>query len=247
MSRHVRVRSISLRSIRGIYFRKGTQTWRVDRIGYAWPSVQGHRRFAVKIDGVHLQIAKEKAPETVKAPRRHTRNLTLADFNPSPLANYVWRFVSTITSVLEPYLRPIIRTYVIACFRVGIQWLPKITQALSFDVHSLVIGFDDVPGAKISIDKIGLHSALALTYLDSVPKVTKVEGSKAKVEPQNTQGMGAWKKRLGDSLQRSFDNALGDSRGTATFSLEVCNVMGTMPRTLDPSESLCSHKDSADT
>src|ERR1700732_481146 len=39
--RSVRVRSISLRSIRGIYIRRGIQTWRVDRIGISYRSQLG--------------------------------------------------------------------------------------------------------------------------------------------------------------------------------------------------------------
>ncbi|KAF8974465.1 golgi-body localization protein domain-containing protein [Flammula alnicola] len=212
MSDHIRVRSISLRSIRGIYFRKGARTWRVERVSYVWSSVQGSR-LTIKIDGVSLHIAKDEGKEVNQTPRRHNRNLTLADLNPSPLARHAWRLISTITTFLEPYFRPLIRSYVIACLRVGIQWLPKITQALSFDLHSMVITFAEVPGAKVVIEEIGLHTALALTYLEHVPDVTDIEKIPSRPDTRAAQGMGVG----------------GDSRGKATLSLKICNVIGTMP------------------
>ena len=71
MSDHIRVRSISLWSIRGLYIRKGNRTWRVERISYVWSSVQG-RRLALKIDGLNVHIAKGEG-QIAQIHRRHKR------------------------------------------------------------------------------------------------------------------------------------------------------------------------------
>lgn len=233
MSDHIRVRSISLRSIRGLYFRNGGYTWRVERIGYAFSSVQGSRRLAIKIDGPSLHITKDD--DAVKQPtkRRHNRNLTLADFNPSPLARHAWSLLSTVKNFLEPYLRPFIRTYVVACIRVSIQWLPRLTQALSFDVHSVTVTFNDIPGAKILAEEISLNASLSLTYIEQSLKSEEVRPAKDVRNKQPSYGVAAWKKRMADSLQRSFDKALGESRGTGVISLRICNILGTIPRSSD--------------
>jgi len=230
MSDHIRVRSISLWSIRGLYFRKGSRTWKVDKLSYVWSSVQGSRRLAVKIDGVSLEIAKDEDKEPKQKARRHNRNLTLADLNPSPLARHAWQFLSAIVGFIEPYFRPVIRTYVIACLRVGIQWLPKITQAVSFDLQSMAITFSDIPGAKIVVGEVNLNTTLALIYLEQDPNSNSLERAEDQQGARVVLGMGVWRKRLAESFQRSLDKALGESRGTATMSLRISNVIGSMPR-----------------
>ncbi|KAF9485263.1 hypothetical protein BDN70DRAFT_871269 [Pholiota conissans] len=230
MSDHIRIRSISLRSIRGIYFRRGDLIWKIDRVGYVWTSVEGRRRIAVKIDGGSLHVLKTggKAQKV----SRHNRNLTLADLNPSPLARYAWTIISTIATYFEPYVRPFLRSSFIACLRVGIKWLPKITQALSFDLHSVVLTFAEVPGARIVIEETNLHSTLDLMYMEHVPEAPDNTKPLIRPDTRTGQGMAVWKRRLAESFQRSLDNALGDSRGTATLSLKISNIMGTMPRQL---------------
>ncbi|PPQ99072.1 hypothetical protein CVT24_003632 [Panaeolus cyanescens] len=161
---------------------------------------------------------------------RHTRNLTLADFNPSPLARYAWHLFSYITSFLEPYFRPLVRTYVIACLRVGIRWLPKITQALSFDLHDTAISFAHIPGAKIVTQHISLNATLVLTELEQALNGVDARDSNARRDARAMQGMGALKRRLADGFQRSLDKAWGEARGTASISLKLSNVVGSMPR-----------------
>jgi len=236
LSDHIRVRSISLWSVRGLYFRKGSRTWKVDKLSYVWSSVQGSRRLAVKIDGVSLEMAKDEDKEPKQQVRRHNRNLTLADLNPSPLARHAWQFLSAIVGFIEPYFRPAVRTYVIACLRVGIQWLPKITQAVSFDLQSMVITFSDIPGAKIVVGEINLNTTLALIYLEQVPNSHSTERAEDQQGSRVVLGMGVWRKRLAESFQRSLDKAIGESRGTATMSLKISNIVGSVPRAPSKSE-----------
>jgi len=229
MSDRIRVRSISLRSIRGLYFRKGAHTWKVDRISYVFSSVQGSRRLAIKIDGASLHITQDDA-QPVITKKRHNRNLTLADLNPSPIARYAWSVLSAIVGTLEPYFRPFIRTYVIACIRVAIQWLPKITSALSFDLKSITVTFAGLTETKLVAEGISLNTALAITYLEESKDLRFAQDLKAGPSLHSIQGVGMWKRRLADGFQRSLDKALGESRGTATMSLKIGHVLGTMPQ-----------------
>ena len=230
MSDHIRVRSISLWSIRGLYIRKGSGTLRVERVSYVWSSVQGSRRLALKIDGLNVHIAKEGEGQTfAQTKRRRNRNLTLADLNPSPLARYLWQFTSALTVILEPYLRPILRTYLVACLQIGIQWLPKITQALSFELQSTVITLADMPGTKIVAHQISLHTALNLTQLQQTAGLEDVNPSPNRSHKRKSLSMELWKRRLADSFRRSLDKAWGETRGTATLSLTIDNIIGMMP------------------
>ncbi|KAF9569300.1 hypothetical protein CPC08DRAFT_812902 [Agrocybe pediades] len=229
VSDRIRIRSISLRSIRGIYFRKGAHTWKIDRIGYVFSTVQGSRRLAIKIDGASLHISQEEA-QVVKPKTRHTRNLTLADLNPSPIVGYAWKLISAIVGALEPYVRPLVRTSVIACIRVAVQWLPAITSRLSFDLQSVTITFSGLSETKIVAEGISLNTALDIVYLEENKDHTHAQNLKDGPSLRSVQGVSMWKRRLADGFQRSFDKALGESRGTATLALKVGHVLGTMPR-----------------
>ena len=230
MSDHIRVRSISLWSIRGLYIRKGSRTWRVERISYVWSSVQGSRRLAVKIDGLNVHIAKEGEGQTsLPTRRRRNRNLTLADLNLSPLVRYLWQCTSALITFLEPYIRPILRTYVVACLKLGIQWLPRITQALSFELQSTVITLADMPGTKIIAHEISLHTALALTQLGQTSGPENSKPTPSRSYNRQSLSMELWKRRLAESFRRSLDKAWGETRGTATLSLSMGNIIGTMP------------------
>lgn len=230
MSDHIRVRSISLWSIRGLYIRTSSRTWHVERVGYVWSSVQGSRRLALKIDGLNVHIAKEGEGQTfAQTKRRRNRNLTLADLNPSPLARYLWQFTSALITFLDPFIRPIMRTYVVASLRFGIQWLPRITQALSFDLRSTVITLAEMPGTKIVAHEINLHTTLSLTQMEQTVGPGDVKPTPNRSHNRKSLSMGLWKKRLSESFHRSLDKAWGEARGKVTLSLTIGNIVGTMP------------------
>lgn len=223
------MRSISLRSIRGLRFRKGVQTWKVERVSYRWLSVDGSRRLAVKIEGLSLDIAKEGLRGTNPTTKRHNRNLTLADLDPSPIARQLWRVFWALTTFLEPYFRPFLRTYLIACLRLAIKWLPKLTQALSFDLLSCAVSFEEIPGTKLLAENVSLHLALTLTQVAEVVVTDDVEPIPSSQEVGMIQNFGLWKKRLAEGFQRSLDTALKEIHGRADLSLKISNMVGTMP------------------
>lgn len=153
LSTHIRVRSISLRSIRGLYIRAGNRTIRVERIrlSYRWSSVEGSSRLTLHIESLNLDFGKTE-PKVNVSPRHHNRTLTLADFAPSPMAYRLWSLISKIYVTLDPFFRPVLRTCVVTLLRRIIHWLPAITQALNFDLYTAVITFPDLPGTQITIE-----------------------------------------------------------------------------------------------
>lgn len=229
MSNHIRVRSISFRSIRGLYFRRGCCTWRVERVGYVWSSFEGSKRLALKLDGLSLEIGMAEPEKTASPPRRHIRNLTLADLNPSPLAHRMWSLISTVTVFLEPFFRPLIRTYVVACLRIGIQLLPMLSQALSFDLRSVVLTFAAVPEAEIVAEQISIHASVDFTQLEPVIDLVEMEEAPRPRDPQKASGMSIWKRRLTESFHRSLDRAWGMTMGTAAIALKIHNIAGMSP------------------
>lgn len=199
-------------------------------MSYVFSSVDGSRHLRIKIDGASLHITNDNEQEISKPAHVHKRTLTLANLNPSPLAKQAWKVLWIATSIFEPYLRPLLRTYVIACLRLAIQRLPGLTQALSFEWKIIAVTFAELPGAKIVVEEMTLHTALALTHFEQTSKADEAERQVRQRDTRPVYGMGVWKKRLAESFQRSLDKALGESRGMVTLSLEIHNVLGTMPR-----------------
>lgn len=229
LSDRIRIRSISLRSIRGLRFRKGAQTWKVERISYNWLSVEGSRRLALRIEGLTVEFGSKDVKTERPIQKNRDRKLTLADFNPSPIARQLWQVVWATTTFIEPYFRPILRKCLISCLRFAIQWLPKLTQALSFDLQSTVITFPELSGAKISAENINLHSVLTFTEITQAIALEDAQLNSSR-EGGMVEGFSLWKKRLAESFHRSLDAALGESHGTAKMSLRVSNVVGSMRR-----------------
>lgn len=231
-SKHIRARSISLRSIKGLYFKRGRWVCRAERIGYVFGRVEGRKRLTFRIDGLKVEMEREAGggSKPKKGPR-HKRNLTLADLHPSPLAGHLWRIITRVALKLEPWLRPLIRNAVVACLRVGIQWLPAVTQALSFELHSTVFTLAQIPGTQIVADEIKLHAEVDLTQVESLLDCTAVETLPT---PQSASwtfyGMATWKKKMSDGWRRALDRAWGRTHGIATISFKLNDVAGTTPK-----------------
>ncbi|KAJ6598956.1 golgi-body localization protein domain-containing protein [Mycena vulgaris] len=227
LSRHLRVRSISLRSIRGLYARAGAQTLRADRISWSWSSVEGSRRMTIQVDGLTLEVG-TPAQRSVD---RHNRAFTLADFAPSPMAHRLWRLFSDLYSLLDPFLRPLVRTYFAGCLRLLIRWVPGISQALALDLHSPTITFADMPGAKVVIGTVTIRTVLAFTQTEKPEEV----GQPLQV-PSHTRtsySVAAWRRRLTHSLQRSWDRAWGQTHGSAKVDLRFHDIVGSMDSLAD--------------
>ena len=215
LSRRLRVRSVSFWSIRGLYLRTASQTWRIDRIGYGWSN-----GFNVKLHGLSIELLTPQPTTPVTPLRRHNRRLTLADLSPTPL---VYRALSELHSLFEPYLRPFIRTAVVACLRMFIRWLPQIISKLSFEFHDTSLSAPDLPGT-LGSEKISLHADLSFTQLEKM-----IDAGSLGTEPQRlrrTYSMTAWKERLTNSFQRTLNRAWGQAQGTASLTFTLHNVIG---------------------
>lgn len=221
--RNVRVRSISLRSIRGIYVKRGIYTWRVDRIGISYRSAtgEGSSRFTVRIEGLKLEIG--------RVPSKHTkekRRLTLADLSPSPLAFYLWSMAAGIYGFMEPYLRPVIRSVAVTCMRVFIRCLPALTQALHFDLHSAEVTFLASPQSSIRVKEATLHTQLAFTQLEDVILSAENDLGASSTRRSASMSMTALRVRLLKSFERTWERAWGKARGTASIAMTIKNVSG---------------------
>ncbi|KAL0949429.1 hypothetical protein HGRIS_009489 [Hohenbuehelia grisea] len=225
ISNHIRIRSISLRSLRGLYVKTGSRTWRVDRIAFRWSYKERMNRFGIMVDGLRLEIEGGGVQRTAPRTRRHKRGLTLADFAPSPMARRAWSVVHKVYALVDPFLRPATRVLVAVCLRQIIRWLPHIAQRLTFDLKSAVVTFKDLPGTQLGAETIHGQFNLAFSNLDNVPEDV-AEQATIRRQPSRLYNMASWKNGLTESLRRSWDRAWGRTEGTVSLSLEISKVTG---------------------
>ncbi|KAG5725006.1 UPF0648 protein C3H5.09c [Termitomyces sp. T112] len=221
ISKHVHIRSVSFFSIRGLYIRAGPRTIRVDRVRYSFSFAKG---INVRLDGVNVEVGRSKAKPLPRL-TRHNRRLTLADFAPSPMAHRLWNLASSAYAVVEPHLRPLIRTCVVAVLRLLIRWLPHIISGLYFEAHSTTATFPDLLGASVSAGILTLHVNLSFTDLENV--IDRANHSKPRpARSRRSYGMAAWRKRFAASFQRTLDRAWGNTQGNASIAVRLHHIAG---------------------
>ncbi|KAG6896107.1 hypothetical protein C0992_010276 [Termitomyces sp. T32_za158] len=224
-SKHVRIRSISFFSIRGLFIRAGPRIIRVDRVRYSFSFAKG---INVTLDGVNVEVGRSKAKPLPRQPR-HNRRLTLADFAPSPMAHRLWNIAMAAYVVVEPHFRPLIRTCVVAALRLLIRWLPHIISRLYFEAHSTTATFPDLPGTSVSAKTLTLHVNLSFTDLENVIDTAQRPKPRA-ARSRRSYGMAAWRKRFAASFQRTLDRAWGNTQGNASIAVRLHNIAGsTLP------------------
>lgn len=235
ISRRLRVQSVSLRSIRGIYFRAGNRILHVDRVGLSYhrPNAHGASRFSIRVEGLKLELLKPERPERRKATSRQAQQSApkskLSQFAPSPLARRVWKgvcFASTRAyCTLEPYARPVLRASVVWALRLAIRALPALTQVLDLEVDDAAVTSPEIPGAELVVRTAKFHTSVAFTQLDNSvadarppPAAQPNHRRFASVADLNT--------RLKNSFRRTWDRAWGSTQVAASLSLSIQSVAG---------------------
>lgn len=238
MTKHIRIRSISFRSIRGLYLRQGKHTLRADRISW-W----GFSRLTLKVDNLSIDIGeepKEKPVSTNGSPRK----LSLTVLNPSPVIRQFRRLFGVLVSYLDPVLRPIIRQNVVALLRIAIRWLPRITQRMTFELKNTTVTFAALPGTKITTEEVMFVASVDLIELEPSPEAL-LDAMAA--EKKKNSVMTAWTNRMTEGFKRSLDRAWGSTKGKGKVEFKVYNIQGYMPLNVGgPASSFLSLPDPID-
>ena len=224
--KRIRARSVSLRSIRGITFRSPAGIWRIDRIGLSYhrPSGRNCSRFAVKVEGVKVELlsAVEKREGTSSGTETpsHAAKSTLIPRSGS-FTIFLRSLYDYAYSSLDPHVRPIVRTVVVTAFRLVIRALPALVQAVSFELESAVITLSTEVDAKLSIATARADMNVALEHLGSATIPQPLQSARhkrfASVANLNT--------RLKSSLKRTWDRAWGGTEVVASVCLSMSRIV----------------------
>ncbi|KAG9317415.1 hypothetical protein JVU11DRAFT_1614 [Chiua virens] len=234
-SSHIRVRSVSLRSIRGLYFRKGNRTWRIDRFVYSYRSStdDGPRRLCFRIEGFTLDIEPPPVPHPPPPRRTHRRGLTLADLSPSPLALHLWSLLSSLYVVFDPVVRPVIRLVVNAVLQQVIRFIPRLMETVQVDIDRAVVSYVGFPQLQLVVQKVTFESHVSFAQSPQLPPIRTRVPSSSQVLSARALAMGAWKSRLSHGFQRAWtrtwNDTLGRMTGSISYDLVVREVHGFIP------------------
>jgi hypothetical protein len=222
-----RVRSVSLRSIRGIYFRQGPRTWSIDRVGLSY-----HRRsstvvsrLTIKVEGLKLEIAKpsDESDHASVRPHMHRKMPTLADFAPSPMAYRLRSLVYAMYSGVEPYFRPLIRSCFVSASRLLIRCLPALTQVFDFELDSAILEMDELPGIHFSFNEMFISTKIVFSQVESV---VFTQTRSLPSTHSRFLSMIDWRSRLTSSVKRTWARAWGKTQGTVSVSIKFSDLLG---------------------
>lgn len=234
-SSHIRVRSVSLRSIRGLYFRQGSRTWRIDRFVYSYRSSadDGPRRLSFRIEGFTLDIEPPPAPRPPPPRQTHRRGLTLADLSPSPLALYLWSVISGLYVVFDPAVRPIIRFVVTATLQQVIRFIPRLMETVQVDIDRAVVSYIGSPQIQLVAQNVTFKGHVSFAQSPQGHPIRDYVPSNNQDLNARALAMGAWKSRLSSGFQRTWtrtwNDTLGRMSGSVSYDLAVRQLHGFIP------------------
>lgn len=231
VSKRLRVRSVSLRSIRGIYFRSGKGTLRVERIGISFHRLFSSQfsRIFIKIEGLQLEISEDEAKgdsHSRAAPHsRHTSS------KPVVLGRRLWSIVSRSISglyrILDPTVRPIVRSAFVYALQIIIKAIPALTHVMEFELYSATFSHYALPETSIEVRRARVDTEISLSQVEN--------NSRAEPPPPEKQAhrrrfsVADLNARMTNSLRRAWDRAWGATRLSASITLGVKDVIGRAP------------------
>ncbi|KAJ3853573.1 golgi-body localization protein domain-containing protein [Lentinula lateritia] len=223
-SRHIRIRSVSLRSIRGLYVSHGNGTWGAERLSYSWSRVDGARHLTIKVEGLTGEISRSDLGPSISDGHKRSMTAVVA----SVASQKIWRITSGIVSALDPIFRPPIRGVATYILRWVIFWTPGITSAVFFDIYPATLKFTGSLECEVTIEKVHLHTLLDFRQGKDLDD-NGTENKAPSLRSKKSFSMTAWKSRLTRSFERTWDRAIETREGVASFAVELDNVKGYLP------------------
>jgi hypothetical protein len=214
LSKRLRIRSISLRSVRGLYLRTGRAVYTVERIKLGWRWVSQAKTVRVTITVENLSVELLPAARRKKAQTAHLRRMpTLADLNPSPIT-------PSISTLLSYVIRPAATSAARFLLRLVILVLPTLTQILEVELDNTRITSRPHLGTTVTFETAFLSSHLVFSQKDG-PSSTSEVSSKADAPPTPPQEITSrWRFITGSGADRAW----ASTRALAKFSLKISEI-----------------------
>ncbi|KAF8592433.1 hypothetical protein K439DRAFT_1400235 [Ramaria rubella] len=229
ITQRIRARSISIRSIKGLYVRGAERTWRVERIGWSFQP-WSENRMSVKIEGLHVEIARISTSTRGK-PARQTMSTSRNSMSPIAIFKnslILFRRVSKwlLLNLSFIWLRTRLASVLIFITRLFIRCLPSLTQNLDFELDSVIISFEALSGAHIIFRGVTLYTKIDFSQLDKESENSVVigrDGSRTTMEGRAT--LHHWSSIRGGA-DRFWERIWAQTEGFAAVDVAVREIVG---------------------
>lgn len=222
-----RVRSISARSIRGLFLKRGNITITLDRLGISFhsPTNTSARNIHVQVQGLVIKVANLASPLPAHQPKRKKpAPFGLTNFYAAPPLAFLAGFIPTrILWMLDAIMRPIIRRCFVAAVRTFIRLLPSLSQIVDVQLDSLTVVFEDLAEAYITISGVTVASKVQFSQIDDAQTQSMEQAVAEKIarEKEATRMGASYRERFVMGSRRVWERAWSITAGTASLSLRV--------------------------
>lgn len=227
LSKRVRVRSISFRSIRGLYLHAGTTIWNVERVrlGWRWAAKEKTIRMRIVVEGLNVKVVRQTRRPRPPPRRRHARIPTLAEINPYPALWYTLLCATTISTFVRRLVQPVTTKLAVLALRTVILALPTLTQILEFQLDSATLHWPELAESRFAIHKASLSTRIAFSQVCASEAAIALPavGPGVRLGPGVVQRLTSmWKFLMGGSRDRVWASTLC----TAHISLQMDEIIG---------------------
>lgn len=248
------VKSVSLRSIRGIRIIHGAHVIEIGRIGLSFgrqPNASSWFAFRCSIQTSNVtcrsfeknypqpspvQLKKPPPPQDVHSLRSRRSRFSIQNFSMfaspandtvAPPLTIVKRIAPSLARNIDSLLRPIFRMLFVAAFRTVIRFLPTLMQAVDFELNRATLAFPLANNFAILVEQVRVSTQVEFYQLEKV--IDDIIAEDADISAlRRLSRMGNWQFRLKGSWDRTWNRAWGRTSVHSIISIHVGRVEGTV-------------------
>lgn len=259
------VKSVSLRSIRGIRITRGDHVIEIGRVGLSFgrqPNASGWFAFRCSIQTSNVtcrsfekdiprkppvRLQKPPPPSEVHSLRSRRSRFSIQNFalfaNPAndtvaPPLTIVKRIAPSLARRIDSLLRPLFRVLFVAAFRVLIRFLPTLMQAVDFELNHATLTLPRAHDLTVLVEQVRVSTQVEFSQLEKVIDDSIAEDIETSALRRLSR-MGNWRFRLKGSWERTWNRAWGQTHIFSAVSVHIGNVQGTV-RPITPAEGSTS-------
>lgn len=229
VSRHIRARSISLRSIRGLYVHRAGRTWRVNRVGWSFHPFS-ESRISVIIEGLQLDVSKLYETPSRADDRRSTdleRSIVLQSiYTVIRGLKYgmwcLWRLLGSFSIISR--LQAGFSSFIITTIQLLFRYLTSLIKKFDFEIDSIVISSEELFGSGLAIN--GLKVAVAIDLFEG-KLTTDAFGFRTGHRKENAFKRGP---RFVMSTDRFWERVWGQIEVSMALNLAMEEIIGFLAR-----------------
>ncbi|KAF8314787.1 hypothetical protein DL93DRAFT_2227867 [Clavulina sp. PMI_390] len=224
-----RVRSISARSIRGLYVERPGYSLNVDRIGISFhsPTDNSARHVHFQIQGLVMRLSESGSPPEPlpKASAKPPTPTSYAARIAPPLAIFIGYLPSKFLLALDLIFRPFLRSFFVSAVRLIIRLVPSLSQILDVELDTATFVFKDLGDAYLTISGVTVASKADFEQLSDEVARSKEEAKIAKElsekKDKDPPPAEEWKSRLFKGSERVWKRAVSVTEGSTSVSLRL--------------------------